>query len=182
LRLKDCFQLGYFEKTHGVQGELVMVIDADNPAHYKKIKSLFVLIEGNLVPQMVESIQIRGNKGVVKLEAIRSHAEASKLKGKEIYLPDTELPKLKKGQFYYHELIGLKVEDENLGELGTVTGFFDLPNNELLGMEYKGKEILIPFTDAIVRAVYVSEQRLITTLPEGLLEIYLEDQSLEDEV
>lgn len=182
MKLKDCFQLGYVEKPLGIHGEIIIVIDADDPGYYKNIKSLFMLLNGVLVPYIVESIKIQGNKGVVKLEAVQSHQEAMKFKGVEIYLPDTLLPQLHDGQFYYHELIGLQVMDEKLGMLGTITAYYDLPNNDLLAMEYLGKEILIPLNDAIVRKVNLATHQLVTALPDGLLDIYLNNEPEGDEV
>ena len=49
-------------------------------------------------------------------------------------------------------------------------------------MDYKDAEILIPVTEEIVYSVDFNTRQVLTTLPEGLIEIYLnEDVSESDE-
>jgi 16S rRNA processing protein RimM len=44
-------------------------------------------------------------------------------------------------------------------------------------MIYKSKEVLIPLIDEIVPKVDKKEKIVFTQLPEGLLEVYLEDDA-----
>lgn len=65
--------------------------------------------------------------------------------------------------------------DELHGELGEVKHIYDLQTQDLIGLEYKGKEILIPIKDEIILKVDKAEKKVFCQLPNGLLEIYLED-------
>ena len=77
--------------------------------------------------------------------------------------------------FYFHELPGFRVTDAVLGALGTVSSVYSLPHQDLLGMDYKGSEVLIPLTDAVVTGINRKTAEVYTKLPEGLLEVYLTD-------
>jgi 16S rRNA processing protein RimM len=67
------------------------------------------------------------------------------------------------------------IVDEILGDLGQVRVIYDMETQDLIGMEYKEKEVLIPIKDGIIQKVDKTEKKVFCRLPEGLLDIYLED-------
>jgi 16S rRNA processing protein RimM len=166
-----CFQLGYVSKTHGTNGQIMVQLDVDDPQHYKKLESIFLEIEGALIPFFIESQKLQGDKVIIKLEDIDSLPQAEELKGTSCYLPLHMLPVLNDDQFYYHEIIGFSVVDENRTEIGTVKEVYNLPQQDLLAVDHQGKEVLIPIVDDIVTKVNKKEKTIEVNLPEGLLDI-----------
>lgn len=170
----DCFEWGRVVKPQGLKGAIVVHIDADNPNDYKGLDAFLIETEGQLVPYLIEELKINNNnKAVVKLEDVSTVEMATALVKSTIFLPLRALPKLKDGQFYYHDLIGYTVMDQQQGELGKVSTFYSKPGQDLLAMEYKGKEVLIPVTDDVIMRPDFEKNTLHVNLPEGLLEIYL---------
>lgn len=41
MQLSECFELGYVLKTHGLKGELLIVLDVDNPEEYEEMDSFY---------------------------------------------------------------------------------------------------------------------------------------------
>jgi 16S rRNA processing protein RimM len=169
----NCFQLGKITKTHGVKGELILWLDVDFPDEYEEIESVLLEIKGELVPYFIEELQLRGNKSIIKFEEIDSFEAAKKLVDAEVYLPETDLPQLGENQFYYHEIINFDVIDDKLGKLGKVKGVYENNSQDLIGMDYQNVEVLIPISDEIVKSIDRTQNELYTSLPDGLLEIYL---------
>ncbi len=176
MNFESCYQLGYVLKTHGLKGELVITIDADNPQEYSELESVFVEINKKLVPFFMERFQLSGAKAITKFEEVDSIEEAKEFKGAKLYLPLDFLPDLEDG-YYFHELIGFKVVDSKEGELGQISGVFDSGSQDLIAMQYQEKEVLIPLTDEVVTKVDKSTKTIYTTLPDGLLDIYLSDDA-----
>ena len=174
MNFESCYQLGYVLKTHGLKGELVIVIDADNPQEYSEMESVFVEVNKKLVPFFIERIQLSGEKAIIRLEEIDSIEEAKKFKGSRIFLPLDVLPDLDEG-YYFHELIGFQVIDSKEGKLGTISGVFDAGSQDLIAMHYQEKEVLIPLTDEVVTKVDKKSKTIYSTLPDGLLDIYLSE-------
>ncbi|RFS14604.1 ribosome maturation factor RimM [Emticicia sp. C21] len=175
---EDCYLLGKITKTHGLKGELAIWLDVDYPEEYEELDSVLLEIKGELVPHFVEEIQIRPNKSIIKFEDIDTIEAASKLVNCDIYLPEDSLPELEDDdQFYYHEIIDYDVVDEIKGKLGKVLAVYTSDRQDLIAMQYEGKEVLIPIDDDIVKTVDREKKELYTNLPEGLLEIYLEDNT-----
>ncbi|MEX2512346.1 MAG: ribosome maturation factor RimM [Cyclobacteriaceae bacterium] len=173
---ENCFQLGYIAKVHGLHGEFLLVLDVDFPEDYEEITHVFVERNNRLVPFMLEHLVPQPNKKfLAKFEEFDHVDQIKPFVGAGIYLPLEKLPELNEGQFYFHDLVGCTVMDEELGELGEVKVVYDLETQDLIGMEYKDREILIPIKEGIILKVDKVEKKVFCHLPEGLIDIYLED-------
>jgi 16S rRNA processing protein RimM len=176
MKIDACFQLGYITGTRGLSGELLANLDTDQPEYYRNLESVFVLPKGGqtLVPFFIESINIRGEKAVIKFDELSGKDDARKLIGGGIYLPLELLPKLEGDNFYYHELVNWTVRDLERGILGTVSAVNDQSPQVLLVMDYQNKEVLIPLNQEIVVGIDRNQQEVQVALPDGLLDIYLD--------
>lgn len=176
MKLDQCFQLGMVLKPHGLKGELYISLDTDYPEDYKEMESVFLLQNGKLVPFFIEYIQLKNKEALVKFEDVENKDAAVNLRGSTLHLPLTELPELEGNRFYFHEIAGFQIEDSEKGMLGIVKEVFEAGHQDLIGMEYKGKEVLIPINDDVILNVDRDKALLQVSLPDGLLELYMEDQ------
>ena len=174
MRVDDCYQLGYVIKTHGLHGELSVMLEVDFPDAYQQLESVFVATSGSetLVPFFVEHLTIRQNKALIKFEEIDTVDQAETLLKAKLYLPLESLPPLADDQFYYHEIIGFTVEDEQQGTLGTVQDVYESTGQDMIVMQYQGREVFIPINDDIVPRVDKKQSVVYVNLPDGLLEVY----------
>ncbi|MGM0946932.1 MAG: ribosome maturation factor RimM [Bacteroidota bacterium] len=173
---EQCFQLGYIAKVHGLRGEVTVMLDVDYPEEYEDLKHLFLEQKGRLVPFFLEHFVLQpGNKVLAKFEDLDRIEQVEELVGSEIYLPLSALPELDEDQYYFHELIGFEVIDETKGLLGPVETIYDLETQDLLGVKHQEKEVLIPIQVGIIQKVDKVAKKVYCQLPEGLLDIYLED-------
>lgn len=174
MTVDDCYQLGYVIKTHKLKGEIQIFLDVDSPEIYKKLKSMFVLKNNILISFFIDTIKINRDKALVKLNDINKLADAKALVSSKIYLPLSFLPSFNDGQYYYHEIIGFELYD---GEkfIGRVTNVLTHTPQTLITVDCKGKEILVPLIDEVVKNVDLKGKRIDSNLPNGLIEIYLED-------
>ncbi len=173
----DCYQLGHITKTHGVSGELVLYLDVDNPAEYADLETVLLEVKGELIPYFIESIAIvKGSRAIVAFEDVDTIEQAERLINCGAYLPLDELePITDETRFYFHEIVGYQVVDAEAGELGIVRGVYAMNAQDLIAMDYQGKEVLIPINSDIVRTVNREARKLNVVLPAGLLDIYMEE-------
>jgi 16S rRNA processing protein RimM len=174
MNINACFELGYITKKHGLQGEVSIHLDTDNPENYSELESVFVEIDQKLVPFFIESLSIRGEKALVKFEGVEDAEGAEELKGSKLFLPLENLPPLEGKTFYFHEVIGFRITDRSFGLIGTVTDIYDVSAQQLFAIDHKGKEVLVPVNDEIIEQVDRSEKIIHVDLPEGLIDIFLE--------
>lgn len=185
MTLDDCFELGYIIKAHGTQGEVYLHLETDYPEEYYNLESIFLTTKEGLVPFFLEYSHqtATSEKLIVKFEEINSRKEAESIKASKAYLPLSELPELEPNQFYYHDIMGYKVIDELKGEIGIVKDVYEMPGDDMLSVEFKSKEILIPLSDSIFQKIDKSSQIIHVNCPEGLIDIYLSNtkQEADDE-
>ncbi|MDU0371942.1 ribosome maturation factor RimM [Hymenobacter endophyticus] len=183
MTLDDCYELGSIVKPHGLKGFVVAALDVDDLEAYRKLKT--VLLEmptasGKLTEYAVEKLQPQGTeRALLKLKGIERIEEAEPLRNAKLWRPLAELPALKEDQFYFHDVVGFMVVDQQLGELGSVETFYELPQQDVLSMRYQGQEVLIPVADELILSADQEAKKLYVNLPEGLLEVYLTPASRE---
>ncbi|WP_375445400.1 ribosome maturation factor RimM [uncultured Fibrella sp.] len=178
----DCFQLGHITKTHGLNGEVVLFLDVDDPSEYEDLDSVLIEIRGELTPYFIESSSINRDRAILALEDVETLEEAKKLINCPVWLPLDNLEAITDpDRFYYHEIIGYQIVDETEGPLGTVTSVMAMATQDLIAMQYRGQEMLIPINSAIVKTVDREAKKLNVDLPEGLLEVYLTDAGIPDD-
>jgi len=169
--IDECYQLGYIAKSHGLKGEVVAILECDDPFYYENLESLFLEKSGNLIPFFVSNIQINADKAIIAFEGLDNVDLATEIVGFGMYLPLSSLPELEKGQYYFHELIGYQFFNENQF-LGLVVAIYQPSSQILVAVDYNGCEVLVPMEDEIIKLVDKVEKVIKAVLPEGLLEIY----------
>ncbi len=174
MRKEDCFYLGKIVKKHSFKGEVVIKLDTDEPELYENMESVFVDLGGNLIPFFIEKSSLsRETMLRVKFEDVNTEADADTMIKSGIYLPLNLLPKLEGNKFYFHEVIGFLVVDEQYGEVGIVKSINDNAAQPLFEIEKDGKEIFIPLTDDFIKKIDRENKKIQVKTPEGLIDLYL---------
>ncbi len=171
MNFDDFYLLGHIAKTYGLTGEIVVHLDVNDPNYYGNLDVMFVREHNQLVPHFIQKIQIFRNQARIALEDLTAREEADRLVGKEVFLPVKYLPKLKKGEYYFHDLIGFDVIKENK-VLGIVEKIYDLGTQYLFSTLVNGKEVMIPLNKSILKEVDLENRKIVVELPDGLIDIY----------
>lgn len=169
-------EIGYIADAFGLGGEVKAKLDVHDIEEYLRIKKLLLGKKGE-VPQSykIKKKNFRTNSDATfALEGIDTREDAEALRGNTIFIHETDLPKLPEGRFYYFEVIGFQILDEEQGELGTVEDILEMPAQDVLVMLYKDKKVMIPMVDEVVLRADKIQKVVHTHLPEGLVDLYLE--------
>jgi 16S rRNA processing protein RimM len=170
----DFYYLGKIAKPFGNKGQVVAYLDVDEPLNYKKLESVYLDLDGEWVPFLINSIEIQtGRKALFHFEDVSTAEDAAAYTGREMYLPLSTLPPLKGKKFYYHEVKGFSVIDSVHGNIGTLLRVMEFPRQPMLQIAFGGKEILIPLVNEIILKVDRKMKELHIRAPEGLIDIYL---------
>jgi len=155
---KDFAVIGKIEDTFGYDGKLKVKIFAPQRL-WESVEKVYLKRKGgDYVPFEVESVEVRGKKAYLKLKGIDTEEDALKAVGAHIYYPEGELPDLKNGEYYYFQLVGSKVVDQNGKELGTVQYIHDGGMYPMLVLD---NETIIPFTKNFVLEVKPEEKLIV---------------------
>jgi len=175
MRKEDCFYLGRIVRKHSFKGEVVIKLDTDEPELYQEMESIFVDLGNNLIPFFIEKSSLhKGNQLRVQFEDIYTEEEADAILKSDIYLPLDLLPKLTGNKFYFHEVIGFTIVDEQFGEVGILESINDKAAQPLFEIKNGENEIFIPMIDDFIKKIDREKQQILVATPAGLIEMYLE--------
>lgn len=174
MKKEDCFYLGKIVKKYSFKGEVLAKLDTDEPELYEHLDSILIDLRNNLVPFFIESSQFHKSELLrIKFEDVDSEADADALIKSDLYLPLDLLPELDDDKFYFHEIIGFTIKDENYGEVGVLKSINDSTAQSLFEIDRNGIQILIPMNDEFIVEVDKTNKIIIVKTPEGLIDLYL---------
>ena len=151
MQKEECFYLGKIVSKYSFKGEVLVKLDTDDPETYENMESVFVSLGNNLVPFFIDRCRLhKSNLLRIDFEEVKTESDADRIMGSKLYLPLAMLPKLSGNKFYFHEVIGFKVQDAEHGDIGTITGVNDTTSQALFEINKEGTEILIPVRDEII--------------------------------
>ena len=82
------------------------------------------------------------------------------LLGKDIYIDTSALPKNNEDEYYWYQLIGLVVVNQDGDTLGTVSHLIDTGANDVVVVKNGDEEILIPFINQFILEVSLADKIL----------------------
>ncbi|NLP50584.1 ribosome maturation factor RimM [Bacillus sp. RO1] len=167
------FNVGKLVNTHGIKGEVRVVSRTDFPdERYKKGNLLYLFLPNEKEPVEVKVASRRVHKSfdLLTFEGFHNVNEVEKFKGAIVKVPEDQLGELEEGEYYFHEIVGCKVIlQETMEEIGTVKEVLTPGANDVWVVKAKkGKDILIPYIDQVVKKVDVQEKTIIIEPLEGL--------------
>jgi len=155
--------------AHGVTGSVCAKYFTDTPEYYMDTGLLFLEIGKHLHPEKVLRIYTTKKGWIIHFENIDSRNAAEKLKGCRLLLPDEQLKPLEKNEFFIHQLIGCRVEDQNGCILGEVTDLLETAANIVYKVQKGKSEFLVPDVPHVVLELDVEKQRIIINPIPGLI-------------
>ena len=146
--------VGKILTTHGIKGWFTIGSYTSNPEDIFKY-NLKVVIDNELKQLMVTEYNLMPKKIIMKLEDIDTIESCSKYMNLDLYTLIDELPEVESNEYYWHNLIGCTVFDENSALLGVADSLFTSGDTDILVVKNDNsqKEILIPFLKSNIISV-----------------------------
>ena len=162
--------MGKLLKPRGLKGELRLWVFNEVDSVLKIGMEIWVeTAEGVQYNHVIESLNIAGVKSWIKLSGCNNREAADNLSSLFFSISRSVFIPLRDKEIYLIDIIGCRVLDEKRNAIGSVVDTVSLPEQNLVVIEAKGNEILIPFVDAYILLFDVKENILIVKDVEGLL-------------
>lgn len=123
-------------------------------------------------PLLMQLIEVRQGGGhlFVRFAERSAPEEVRDLVGGEVWLPRSMLAELEEGEFYWHQVEGLAVEDTEGRFLGRVVEILSTPGHDLFVIRDERREFLLPAVKAFVLEIDPEGGKMVVSPPEGLVE------------
>jgi 16S rRNA processing protein RimM len=148
--------VGIVLKTIGLKGELKIKPLTDNPDRYSEGAKVWAGGPSEAsVMLTVRSSRDAGRDIAVFFVEIDSIEKAEVFRGKELYVPESDVPPLPEGEYYQFQVLGLDVFTSSGRLLGKVSDIIEAGAKDVYVVRGGGKEYLIPVTDDAVEEIDV---------------------------
>jgi 16S rRNA processing protein RimM len=151
--------VGRLRRTHGVKGEIVMEVLTGFPERLRAGKTLYLGEQHE--PLRLASVRGHNQEMILRFSGITTPEDAARLRNLQVFVQTEHLPELPEGEYYHHQLLGMKVVDDTGQELGTLSEILETGANDVYVIKTpEGKEILLPAIEDVILDVSVERSEL----------------------
>jgi 16S rRNA processing protein RimM len=165
--------LGLILKTRGLKGEVKVKSSTDFASlRYKKKNKVYLYNEETQDLKEVHVFSYSSIQGFdyVSFEELRDINLVLPYIHYQIVVKKEEQPKLKKDTYYFSELVGCKVIDQNNNSIGEIIKIEEYSANQTLRIRLEnGKDLLLPFVKAFIKKVDIERKEVNCHLIEGMI-------------
>jgi 16S rRNA processing protein RimM len=169
----EYLNVGKIVNTHGIRGEVRVISQTDFPEErYKKGAKLTLFRDGKQpLVLVITNHRKHKNFDLLTFEGYPNINDVEVFRNGILKVAEEDLTDLEENEFYYYEIIGLPVIDENGQKLGVVKEILSPGANDVWVVQRKGqKDALIPYIESVVKKIDLENEEIHVEIPEGLLD------------
>lgn len=156
--------IGILGKPHGIKGEILLFVRTDFPERIRNGK--YVFIGDSYKAYALENVRQHSRGLLIKFTDLDSIEAVEDLRGQDVYVKVSSLPPLPEGEYYHHQLLGMKVFDEGGEFLGILAEILETGANDVYVVKpSEEKEILIPALKKHLLKIDVPLKTMVVELP-----------------
>lgn len=152
--------VGKLRRAHGVHGEIPLEVYT----HMLEllVPESIVYVGDDHHAHTIEQTRWKGDLLLLKFSEIDERTKASTLTNELVYVKTSQLPPLPSDDYYYHEIIGLQVFEEDGSYLGVLTEILETGANDVYLIKSDlEEEVLIPATEEMILEIDLDQQKMV---------------------
>jgi len=157
-------------RAHGVLGEATIEVRTDQPEDRFYIGSVLATEPNTFGPLTISSVRDHNGTLLLGFEGINDRNQIEELRNVLLMAEVDIEAQSTEDDFHVQQLLQCQVSTQDGIELGPVTDVINLPGQDVLAVDYNGREVLIPFVKAIVPVVDIKNRKITVVPPAGLLD------------
>ncbi len=147
------FKCGHIMTTHGLKGALKVKNLSDFDRFHKNSR-LYILYKDEYLEVNVKSVSNQDDHLLVTFKDLEDINLVEKYKNTDIYVSELDrVNELDDNEYYYSDLIGKKIINQNNEVRGIVKEVREYPVCHYLVISYNDKDVLIPFLEKFIKDV-----------------------------
>ncbi len=148
--------IGKLRRSHGLTGDVIMDVYTDFPERLSVGKTL--LIGESRRPLVIRSLRPKDKELIIAFEGYTNPESTADLRNQLVYVSSAELPTLPAGEYYHHQVVGLRVVNKDGSEIGILDDILETRANDVYVVKAAdGKEILIPAVDEFILEINLAQ-------------------------
>ena len=170
--MEDLLQVGIITSTHGVRGEVKVYPTTDDPRRFRRLKEVVLDTGREKLNLEIEGVKFFKQFVILKFKGLDNINDIEKYRQKSLYVTRKNAVRLQRDEYFIADLIGLKVQDEDGTQLGTVKDVIETGANDVYEVEMAdGRSLLLPAIKQCILNVDVENGMMQVHVMEGLLDL-----------
>ena len=155
---EERIKIGKIVNTFGIKGELKVYPYVD---YIDELSKIYI----DNKEYTLSKSRNQKNVVIIKIKGLDDINLVEDFKNKEIEIDRVDLPKLKEGEYYLEDLIGLDVYTDEGKLLGKLDDIFNTGANDI----YQVNNILLPAIPDVIKKIDIENQKIIVHIIKGLI-------------
>ena len=144
----------------------------DDPRRFRRLKEVVLDTGKEKMNLEIEGVKFFKQFVILKFKGLDNINDIEKYRQKSLYVTRKNAVRLQRDEYFIADLIGLKVQDEDGKELGTVKDVIETGANDVYEVEMAdGKSLLLPAIKQCILNVDVENGTMQVHVLEGLLDL-----------
>ncbi len=161
--------MGQIVGVHGIKGNCKIRSYAESLSVFQSDSVVIVTTsDGRQKPYEINWAKPHAKAALISFKGVDTRDQAEALIGCELFIEKNRLPDPEEGSYYWFDLIGLDVFDDDQKYLGRLESIIQTGSNDVYVVKEDDTEILIPALESVVQKIDLKNRRMQVDLPEGL--------------
>jgi 16S rRNA processing protein RimM len=168
--------VGRVRKPQGLHGEVLVepITDSPDAVFASGVRLSLGTTEGDPAADGIELEPVRARPFkdgyLVRFRGIETRDQIELWRGRFLLASAEAITPPAPDEVYLHELVGMRVTDEVIGDIGEVIEVYELPQGPALEVKRRNTTVLVPYLPEIVREVDVDARVVRIAAPAGLFD------------
>jgi 16S rRNA processing protein RimM len=167
--MTDLIEIARISGPHGLKGKIKIIPFGDSFQRFLRYTHLMIGQKG--APLEILGAQNRQSFYIIELAGFTHISQVEPLKGETLFIKKEQLDEPEEDEYYWRDLIGLKVIDMHGSVLGEIVDIFSTGSNDVYVVD-KSKQYFIPATKDVIKEISLEKGSII--IDTSLLEVLLD--------
>jgi 16S rRNA processing protein RimM len=163
------FEIGRIVKSCGLKGLMKAVSYLESNEKLRNLDELYMGYGNDRKgPFKAKGVRSRGKSFFLEIEGVGNIESANAFIGCSVLIPADRLEELPKGEYYWRDMIGLKVVTEDGRFIGVIESIFPTGSNDVYVCSGGEREVLLPGIADVIQEIDIDRGVMVVKLLEGL--------------
>lgn len=174
---RSYLEIGEVYREHGIDGAVKVFVYSNDTRNFKAgMKVQLRNASGAIQEATIRKVEPYQKWFLTRFSCWTNPEQAKEWRKATILVDRKDLTQNQDGEFYLSDLMGFKVQHEDLKPIGTLTGFEAGAPHEFWAVEGEMGSILIPAISDWIRKIDAEAKTITVRLPEGFIEAQLPEK------
>jgi 16S rRNA processing protein RimM len=149
----DFLLIGKVAKPHGLRGQVKVYSYASSYETFFAGREIFLGQGEEMKPLLISEVKVQSQSLLLHFQGLDNRQQVEAICGSSLYLREKDLQALPEGEYYWYQLIGSRVYNDQGRYLGILEEIFSTAAHDIWVIRNASQELLLPAVGDFVISV-----------------------------